>query len=155
NINNNNNKQVSLPRIAGTTNTTNGSGSSLGGSPGPPLDNAGNWGKPGEPVGLRNYDPKKPLTVELQHGQARQQIILPTDILDKNKKYHLTFSIKPTTPVPAPSQSPTKEEVVEEEAVVVPPERSASAPETIEPETLIPEARQELHSAPAESRTEA
>lgn len=29
-----------------------------------------------------------------QHGKARQQIVLPTDLLDKSKKYHLTFTIK-------------------------------------------------------------
>ncbi|XP_071548370.1 uncharacterized protein [Panulirus ornatus] len=147
NNNNNNNKQVSLPRIAGSTAGGGTAGGTAGASPAPPQDGA--RVAPGEPIGLRNYDPKKPLTVELQHGLARQQIVLPTDILDKNKKYHLTFSIKPSTPVPAVPHSPLREEVV-------PAERSASAPEIIDTDTLAPDARQELlHSAPPEGRTEA
>ncbi|XP_066967723.1 uncharacterized protein [Macrobrachium rosenbergii] len=137
-------KNFSLPRIAGTTNT-NGGGTSLGGSPGPPGGSSAP-SRLSEPIGLRNYDPKKPLTVELQHGQARQQITLPTEILDKSKKYHLTFTIKPSSPTKE-SQSP------EEGNQVV--ERSASAPETIDADTLPIEPRPEPHSAPPEGRTEA
>ncbi|XP_064106074.1 protein phosphatase 1 regulatory subunit 12A-like [Macrobrachium nipponense] len=136
-------KNFSLPRIAGTTNT-NGGGTSLGGSPGPPGGSSAP-SRLSEPIGLRNYDPKKPLTVELQHGQARQQITLPTEILDKSKKYHLTFTIKPSSPTKG-SQSP------EEGNQVV--ERSASAPETIDADTLPIEPRPEPHSAPPEGRTE-
>ncbi|XP_069186277.1 uncharacterized protein [Procambarus clarkii] len=142
-----NTKQVSLPRIAGTSNTSSGGGGTLAGSPRPAHDTVQTWSKPGEPVGLRNYDPKKPLTVELQHGLARQQIILPTETLDKNKKYHLTFSIKPSTPVPGQQQSTR-------ESVTGSPERSASAPETLNSEGTAEEPRQELHSAPPEGRTE-
>ena len=66
NNNNNNNKQVSLPKIPGTQ-TGGGGGSPLAGSPGHGLDGGiGGRVKQGEPVGLRNYDPKNPLTVELQ-----------------------------------------------------------------------------------------
>ncbi|KAK8401878.1 hypothetical protein O3P69_001165 [Scylla paramamosain] len=100
NNNNNNNKQVSLPKIPGTqTGGSAGGGSPLGGSTAQGLEGGiGGRVRQGEPVGLRNYDPRNPLTVELQHGQARQQIVLPTDLLDKNKKYHLTFTIKVRPP---------------------------------------------------------
>ncbi|XP_068232631.1 uncharacterized protein [Palaemon carinicauda] len=137
-------KNFSLPRIAGTSNT-NGGGTSLGGSPGPP-GGSNNPSRLSEPIGLRNYDPKKPLTVELQHGQARQQITLPTEILDKSKKYHLTFTIKPSSPTKGSQSSEEGNQVVE---------RSASAPETIDADTLPIEPRPEPHSAPPEGRTEA
>ncbi|XP_047736963.1 ankyrin repeat domain-containing protein 26 [Hyalella azteca] len=45
-------------------------------------------------MGVQGYDPKKPLTVELQHGGTRQQIALPLELLDKSKRYNLRFSIK-------------------------------------------------------------
>nr|XP_027223782.1 uncharacterized protein LOC113815961 isoform X1 [Penaeus vannamei] len=139
--------QLSLPKIAGSTNA-NGGSSSLGASPGPASGGSLGRNRPGEPIGLRNYDPKRPLTVELQHGNTRQQITLPTEILDKNKKYHLTFTIKPS----APGQdglSPSKDGSAS-------PKRSASAPEGIVPDEAVQaEPRPELRSAPAEGRTEA
>ena len=38
-------------------------------------------------------DPKMPLTLELQHAGQRHTVSLPTDSLDKNKKYYVTFTI--------------------------------------------------------------
>ena len=49
-----------------------------------------------EPVDLRSYDPSKPLRLELNHGGQKQALELPTQLLDKNKKYHVSFSIRPT-----------------------------------------------------------
>ncbi|XP_037073129.1 inversin-like [Pollicipes pollicipes] len=49
-----------------------------------------------EPVDLRAYDPTKPLRLELNHGGQRQMLELPTQLLDKDKKYHVSFSIRPT-----------------------------------------------------------
>lgn len=39
------------------------------------------------------YDPSDPLTLELHHGMSRQSVHLPTDSLDKSKKYYVTFTI--------------------------------------------------------------
>ncbi len=40
------------------------------------------------------FDPKSgPLTLELQHGSSRQTVQLPTETLDRNKKYYVTFTI--------------------------------------------------------------
>ena len=49
-----------------------------------------------EPVDLRDYDPSKPLRLELNHGGQKQALELPTQLLDKNRKYHVSFSIRPT-----------------------------------------------------------
>ena len=49
-----------------------------------------------EPVDLRSYDPSKPLRLEVNHGGQKQALELPTQMLDKNKQYHVSFSIKPT-----------------------------------------------------------
>ena len=38
-------------------------------------------------------DPQMPLTLELQHAGQRHTVSLPTDSLDKNKKYYVTFTI--------------------------------------------------------------
>ncbi|CAH0384964.1 unnamed protein product [Bemisia tabaci] len=43
---------------------------------------------------LRNVDPTRPVTLELSHGPERQVISLPTEKLDKNKRYYVTFTIK-------------------------------------------------------------
>lgn len=64
--NNNNNKQVSLPKIPGAG--TNGS--VLRDSPGHPPRR----GRQSHPIGLRNYDPKNPLTVELQVNIERSRV---------------------------------------------------------------------------------
>lgn len=39
-------------------------------------------------------DPSKPVTLELIHGSEKQIISLPTEKLDKNKRYYVTFTIK-------------------------------------------------------------
>jgi hypothetical protein len=54
-------------------------------------------------------DPKLPLTLELQHAGQRHTVSLPTETLDKNKKYYVTFTInssKKTTlsPIETPRQ---------------------------------------------------
>ena len=49
--------KVSLPKIPGGSNIGSGNSLGRGGSPNGP-----------EPVGLRNYDPKKPFTVQLEVG---------------------------------------------------------------------------------------
>ncbi|XP_043192897.1 uncharacterized protein LOC122365605 isoform X3 [Amphibalanus amphitrite] len=49
-----------------------------------------------EPVDLRSYDPSKPLRLELNHGGQKQALELPTQLLDKNRKYQVSFSIRPT-----------------------------------------------------------
>lgn len=43
---------------------------------------------------LRNVDPSRPITLQLAHGPCTQAIDLPTDKLDKNKRYLVTFTIK-------------------------------------------------------------
>ena len=39
------------------------------------------------------YDPSTPLTLELKHGGQMHQVHLPTENLDKSKKYYVTFTI--------------------------------------------------------------
>ncbi|KAG0724444.1 hypothetical protein GWK47_040542 [Chionoecetes opilio] len=159
NINNNNNKQVSLPKIPGTQGAGGGGGGSpLAGSPGRGLDGGiGGRVKQGEPVGLRNYDPKNPLTVELQHGQARQQIVLPTDLLDKSKKYHLTFTIKPSSPKIKEQQQhsvDTDHTTEHSSSVTELPAENAAPPATTTMDSL-PSDAQEPRSAIMEARTDA
>lgn len=43
---------------------------------------------------LRYVDPSRPVTLELSHGNEKQVISLPTEKLDKNKRYYVTFTIK-------------------------------------------------------------
>lgn len=43
---------------------------------------------------LRNVDPSRPITLQLGNGPCTQAIDLPTDKLDKNKRYLVTFTIK-------------------------------------------------------------
>lgn len=43
---------------------------------------------------LRFVDPSRPLTLELSHGSEKQVISLPTEKLDKSKRYFVTFTIK-------------------------------------------------------------
>lgn len=43
---------------------------------------------------LKHVDPSKPVTLELIHGTEKQIISLPTEKLDKNKRYYVTFTIK-------------------------------------------------------------
>ena len=38
-----------------------------------------------------------PLTLELQHGNQKHAVCLPTDNLDKSKKYYVTFTINKST----------------------------------------------------------
>nr|CAD7577597.1 unnamed protein product [Timema californicum] len=46
------------------------------------------------PRSLRYVDPSRPVTLELSHGADKQVISLPTEQLDKNKRYYVTFTIK-------------------------------------------------------------
>lgn len=39
------------------------------------------------------YDPTQPLTLELKHGGQLHKVRLPTENLDKSKKYYVTFTI--------------------------------------------------------------
>lgn len=39
------------------------------------------------------FDPSLPLTLELKHGGQLHKVRLPTDSLDKSKKYFVTFTI--------------------------------------------------------------
>ena len=39
------------------------------------------------------FDPATPLTLELKHGQQMHKVNLPTQSLDKSKKYYVTFTI--------------------------------------------------------------
>merc|ERR1712001_578648 len=39
------------------------------------------------------YDPTTPLTLQLKHGGQMHQVHLPTEELDKSKKYYVTFTI--------------------------------------------------------------
>ncbi|XP_026818588.1 uncharacterized protein LOC113557326 [Rhopalosiphum maidis] len=43
---------------------------------------------------LRNVDPSRPITLQLGNGPCAQAIDLPTDKLDKNRRYFVTFTIK-------------------------------------------------------------
>lgn len=49
--------------------------------------------KPGSGF-LPNISPKKSVTVELTQGADKQIISLPTDRLDQNKRYYVTFTVK-------------------------------------------------------------
>lgn len=49
---------------------------------------------PGATRCLRNVDPSRPITLHLANGPCTQAIDLPTDRLDKNKRYFVTFTIK-------------------------------------------------------------
>jgi hypothetical protein len=44
---------------------------------------------------LQHVDPSRPVTLELSHGGERQVIALPTERLDRTKRYYVTFTIKP------------------------------------------------------------
>ncbi|KAF7280693.1 hypothetical protein GWI33_005550 [Rhynchophorus ferrugineus] len=50
--------------------------------------------KPGMSGFLPNIVPKKSVTLELSHGADKQIISLPTDRLDHNKRYYVTFTVK-------------------------------------------------------------
>lgn len=43
---------------------------------------------------LPNINTKKSVTLELCHGHDKQIISLPTDRLDQNKRYYVTFTVK-------------------------------------------------------------
>ncbi|GLH13301.1 Uncharacterized protein GBIM_17887, partial [Gryllus bimaculatus] len=51
-------------------------------------------GSAGPGRSLRYVDPARPVTLELSHGRDKQVISLPTDKLDRNKRYYVTFTIK-------------------------------------------------------------
>jgi len=50
---------------------------------------------------LQFVDPRRPVTLELSHGGERQVIALPTERLDRTKRYYVTFTIKPGDGQPA------------------------------------------------------
>lgn len=50
--------------------------------------------KPGTGGFLPKINPKKAVTLELSHGADKQVISLPTDKLDQNKRYYVTFTVK-------------------------------------------------------------
>lgn len=50
---------------------------------------------------LSYVDPRRPVTLELSHGGERQVIALPTERLDRTKRYYVTFTIKPGDGQPA------------------------------------------------------
>ncbi|XP_066249413.1 inversin isoform X2 [Euwallacea similis] len=50
--------------------------------------------KPGTARFLPRINPKKAVTLELSHGTDKQVISLPTDKLDQNKRYYVTFTVK-------------------------------------------------------------
>lgn len=50
--------------------------------------------KPGTGGFLPTINPKKAVTLELSHGNDKQVISLPTDKLDQNKRYYVTFTVK-------------------------------------------------------------
>jgi len=50
--------------------------------------------KPGTGGFLPKINPKKAVTLELSHGTDKQVISLPTDKLDQNKRYYVTFTVK-------------------------------------------------------------
>ena len=58
------------------------------------------------------FNPEDPLTLELQHGSQRQAVQLPTDTLDKSKKYYVTFTLN-HSPVAAAGRAKTAELGVE------------------------------------------
>lgn len=49
--------------------------------------------KPGSSF-LPNIGSKKAVTLELSNGADKQIISLPTDRLDQNKRYYVTFTVK-------------------------------------------------------------
>lgn len=49
--------------------------------------------KPGSGF-LPTITSKKGVTLELSHGTDKQIISLPTDRLDQNKRYYVTFTVK-------------------------------------------------------------
>ncbi|XP_072391834.1 uncharacterized protein [Diabrotica undecimpunctata] len=50
--------------------------------------------KPGTGGFLPTINPKKAVTLELTHGSDKQIISLPTNKLDQNKRYYVTFTVK-------------------------------------------------------------
>ncbi|XP_066157611.1 inversin isoform X2 [Euwallacea fornicatus] len=50
--------------------------------------------KPATAGFLPRINPKKAVTLELSHGTDKQVISLPTDKLDQNKRYYVTFTVK-------------------------------------------------------------
>ncbi|XP_057658989.1 ankyrin repeat, PH and SEC7 domain containing protein secG isoform X2 [Diorhabda carinulata] len=50
--------------------------------------------KPGTGRFLPTINPKKTVTLELTHGTDKQVISLPTNKLDQNKRYYVTFTVK-------------------------------------------------------------
>lgn len=60
--------------------------------------------KPGSGF-LPNINSKKAVTLALSHGADKQVISLPTDRLDQNKRYYVTFTVKGKEPSPEDEES--------------------------------------------------
>lgn len=56
---------------------------------------------------LPTINPKKSVTLELSHGADKQVISLPTDRLDQNKRYYVTFTVKGQDNISSPSNEET------------------------------------------------
>lgn len=50
---------------------------------------------------LPTINQKKAVTLELCHGNDKQVIALPTDKLDHNKRYYVTFTVKGSDQTPS------------------------------------------------------
>lgn len=68
-------------------------------------------GYPCKPSGFLPHinQTKKTVTLELCHGGDKQVISLPTDRLDQNKRYYVTFTVKGNDP-PSPIHKDQPEE---------------------------------------------
>ncbi|XP_049548019.1 protein phosphatase 1 regulatory subunit 12A [Anopheles darlingi] len=53
------------------------------------------------------------VALELTHGNSKQVITLPSETLDSNKRYYVTFTLNPNAPAPDPvtSSSPTQAQI--------------------------------------------
>lgn len=66
--------------------------------------------------GLRNGDPCRPITLKLGNGLCTQAIDLPTDGLDKNKRYMVTFTVKGSAAGSPQNKSSRRAEVLPAQA---------------------------------------
>lgn len=73
-------------------------------------------GYPCKPSGfLPHIHSKKTVTLELCHGGDKQVISLPTDRLDQNKRYYVTFTVKGNDP-PSPVHKDQNDETAHRHA---------------------------------------
>ena len=62
-----------------------------------------------------SFDPNSPLTLELKHGSQLHKVKLPTETLDKSKKYYVTFTINNANGTNGSNGSHELQDVEEEE----------------------------------------